>query len=237
MSSRSSTFHRAWNTEGMTEHQHGTEPDHFDEASKTWDDDPAKLERARNTAALLRDRLPLNGSERVLEIGGGTGQLSLNLADAVGSVTVSDAAAGMVAAAEANIRAAGLGDRFTAVRLDLTTEPAPGAPFDGAWSQLAWHHVADIDLLLRRTRDALAPGGWLAVIELDTDADGDFHAHHAEFTGHHGFDRDAFAERMRAAGFVDVTVQDAGSVENELGGRGRRTFTMFLAIGHAAGES
>ncbi|WP_037363531.1 class I SAM-dependent methyltransferase [Nakamurella lactea] len=221
----------------MTHHDHGSGTDHFDEASKTWDDDPAKLERARTTAALLRKRLPLTGSERVLEIGGGTGQLSLNLADAVGSVTVSDVSPGMVQAAAVNIRAAGLADRFTAIQLDLARESAPGAPFDGAWSQLTWHHVSDAEQLLRRTREALVPGGWLAVVELDTDAAGDFHAHHAEFTGHHGFDRDTFAGQMRTAGFRDVTVEDAGSVERELEARGRQLFTMFLAIGYAAGQS
>ncbi len=219
----------------MTQQSHEPDPttNHFDEAARTWDDDPAKLDRARGTAALLRHRLPLNGSERVLDIGGGTGQLSLQLADAVGSVTVLDVSAGMVEVATANIESAGLRGRFTAVQLDLGNEPAPNAPFDGAWSQLAWHHVPDGDLLLRRARNSLVAGGWLAVVELDTDAAGDFHSHHDDFTGHHGFDRYEFATRMREAGFRDVSVEDAGTVDRELEGRGRRTFTMFLAIGYA----
>ena len=219
----------------MTQESHDSDAttNHFDEAARTWDDDPAKLDRARATAALLRHRLPLNGSERVLDIGGGTGQLSLQLADAVGSVTVVDTSAGMVEVAAANIEAAGLGERFAAVQLDLGSEPAPNFPFDGAWSQLAWHHVPDGDALLRRVRSSLVAGGWLAIVELDTDAAGDFHSHHDDFTGHHGFDRADFAARMREAGFRGVTVEDAGTVERELEGRGRRTFTTFLAIGYA----
>jgi ubiquinone/menaquinone biosynthesis C-methylase UbiE len=220
----------------MTHHSHDADSTagHFDEAALTWDDDPAKLERARNTAQLLRRRLPLTGSERVLDIGGGTGQLGLLLADAIGAVTLVDVSPGMVDVATTNFDAAGVTGRFAALRLDLMTETPPGVPFDGAWSQLAWHHVTDVDGLLRRARAVLAPGGWLAVIELDTDAAGEFHSHHDEFVGHHGFDRDAFAAQMRDAGFRDVTVEDAGSVERELEGHGRRSFTMFMAVGYAA---
>lgn len=216
----------------MTDH-HEHDSDRFDEAAATWDDDPAKRERARRTAALLREHLPLTGTERVLDIGGGTGQLSLLLADAVGAVTVSDAAAGMVRVAAENIAAAGLADRFDAVRLDLTTDQAPGEPFDGAWSQLALHHVPDVDQLLHRVRETLAPGGWLAVVDLDSDVHGAFHARHPDFTGHHGFDRAQFAARMTAAGFADVSVVDGGRVEHEGVAQGTESFPMFLAIGYA----
>lgn len=208
---------------------------HFDDAASTWDDDPAKIERARATAALLREQLALDGSERVLEIGGGTGQLSLALVDHVREVLVTDASSGMVDVARANIEQAGVSDRLTAQQLDLVTDPLPQRRFDGAWAQLALHHVHDLDVLLTRTRSLLEPGGWLAVIELDDDRDGAFHANYEEFTGHHGFDREAFADRLRSNGFHDVSVVDAGSVEKELGGdhQGRGTFTTFLAVGRA----
>lgn len=213
------------------EHDHGS-ADFFEEAAATWDDDPAKVERARNTAQLLRVQLPLKPTDRVLEIGGGTGLLSVDLADTVGSVVISDPAAAMVAQATANIERAGLGDRLSAVRLDLTAGEAPQEKYDGIWSQLALHHVHDVDLLLRRAHDLLTPGGWLAVVELDADPEGAFHAHHDDFAGHHGFDRDRFAEQLAVAGFDDVETVDAGSVERELDASERRSFTMFLAVGH-----
>ena len=213
------------------EHDHG----HFDAAAMTWDDDPAKIERARSTADLLRRTLPLRGTERVLEIGGGTGQLSLALAADVAHVLIADASSGMVDVARANIETAGLADRLTAQRLDLVTDPLPEGRFDGAWAQLALHHVREVDRLHATVKDLLVPGGWLAVVDLDDDRAGAFHAHLDDFTGHDGFDRDAFAERLRHLGYEDVTVADAGSVEKELGGddQGRGTFTTFLAIAHA----
>lgn len=221
------------------DHDHGTEHTHghghFDAAASTWDDDPAKVERARATAALLKDTLPLTGSEAVLEIGGGTGQLSLALADHVGSVLVTDASSGMVEVARANIERAGLSGRLSAQRLDLVSDPPPEQRFDGVWAQLALHHVPEVGVLLERLKELLVPGGWVAVVELDDDRAGAFHANHEDFTGHHGFDRETFANLLRDSGFRDVTVTDAGSVKKELGGddRGRGTFGMFLAVGRA----
>lgn len=137
-------------------HDHG----HFDDAASTWDADPAKVERARATAALLLDALALDGTERVLEIGGGTGQLSLALADHVAAVLVTDASPGMVDVARDNIERAGLVDRLTAERLDLVTDLPPDGRFDGVWAQLALHHVREVDLLLERIKALLVPGGW-----------------------------------------------------------------------------
>lgn len=205
---------------------------HFDEAAATWDDDPTKIERARAVAQLLRQRLPLTGTERVLDVGAGTGQLSLHLADAVGGATVSDVSTGMVAAARGNIERAGLSDRFEARQLDLTREEAPGPPYDGVWSMLALHHVVDLALLLRRMHAALRPDGWVAVVDLDADDRGAFHRHHPDFEGHHGFDRARFAALLEDAGFRAVELHDAGQVDKEVGDT-VEPFPMFLAVARA----
>lgn len=207
----------------------------FDDQAENWDDEP-KLERARRVAELLRTHLPLTGGERVLDLGAGTGQLSLNLADAVGEVVVSDASSGMVEVAARNIAEAGLGDRMEAIQLDLTTDATlPSESFDGVWSMLALHHVEEIGLLLGRIHDALRPGAWLAVVDLDKDDDGAFHAHVGDdFHGHHGFDRDSFSKMLEATGFTDIRTEDAGQVDRELETHGEaghsKSFPMFLAI-------
>lgn len=216
-------------SDGDGGHGHGG---HFDDAAATWDADPAKVERARQVAGLLRRHLPLTGSERVLDVGAGTGQLSLHLADAIGAATVSDVSAGMVDVARSNIERAGLADRFQARALDLTREEAPDAPYDGAWSMLALHHIPDLPALLRRLHAALRPGGWVAVIDLDADERGAFHRHNPDFEGHHGFDRTRFATLLTQAGFSDVELHDAGQVDKEVGDD-VEPFPMFLAIARA----
>ena len=45
----------------------------FDDKAATWDDDPAKVERAGEVARAIRAAVPLNTSVRMLEYGAGTG--------------------------------------------------------------------------------------------------------------------------------------------------------------------
>lgn len=217
---------------------------YFDEAAATWDDDPAKLARARASAAVIRAELPLHGEDRVLEVGGGTARLSIALADAVGRITVSDASQAMVEKARRNITDAGLAERFEAIRLDLTgTDAEVGAvvdtgSYDGVWTMLMLHHVDDVARVLARLHGLLRPGGWIAIIDLDEDPHGAFHRHNPDFDGHHGFGREQFAEQLAQAGFTDVRLVDAGVVDKEVTGQheAERTvapFPLFLAIGRA----
>lgn len=204
----------------------------FDAEASTWDDDP-KLERARRVAGLLRETLPLRGDERVLDLGAGTGRLTLNLADSIGQAVISDASQGMVEVAARNIIDAGLAERMSALQLDLTEEEPELEPFDGVWSMLALHHVPELGRLLERVHGLLRPGGWFAVVDLDRDDEGAFHAHVGDdFEGHHGFDREGFRRQLEAIGFSDVRVTDAGKVDKELEKHGghAQAFPMFLAV-------
>ena len=149
----------------MHEHQR------FDEEAATWDDAPGHEERQVAVARAIEKAVSLNPEMRALDIGCGTGRLSILLADRVGSVVVTDPSAGMVQVAQERIEAAGLGDRLRAVRADLTTDLLDGA-FDVAWSSMALHHVQDVDALLRSVAGLMVNGGRLAIADLDEDADG-----------------------------------------------------------------
>jgi ubiquinone/menaquinone biosynthesis C-methylase UbiE len=202
--------------ERMHEHQR------FDERAATWDDDPRHEERQAAVAQAIVRAVRLNPVMRALDIGGGTGRLSILLADKVGSVVVTDPSAGMVQVARERIAAAGLSDRLRAVRADLTTDPLDGA-YDVAWSSMALHHVQDLDGLLRSVAGLLVNGGQLAIADLDKDLDGAYHAEEVDFDGHHGFDRHRLAEQLARAGFPEVSFVDATSIL-----KGDREFGVFL---------
>ncbi|MBI3751968.1 MAG: methyltransferase domain-containing protein [Chloroflexi bacterium] len=98
----------------------------------------------------------------------------------------------------------------------------PGAPFDLALSILMLHHVEDTAAALRAVRALLVPGGRLALADLDTE-DGSFHTAEAEGIHHHGFDRHLLEALAEQAGFREVAIGSAGSME-----RDGRTYPLFL---------
>lgn len=200
----------------MHEHQR------FDDAAATWDDDPGHEKRQLAVAQAIKQAVNLSPHMRAVDVGGGTGRLSILLADQVGSVVVTDPSAGMVRVARERIEMAGLGDRLRAVQADLTTDRLDGA-YDVVWSSMALHHVRDLDALLRSVAGLLVAGGRLCIADLEEDPDGAFHADKVDFDGHHGFDRQHLAERLARAGFVDVSFTDATSILKD-----DREFGVFL---------
>lgn len=111
--------------------------------------------------------------ERVLDVGGGHGRFSIACCEAAPGVAariVDDPAA--LAVAEENVAAAGLEDRVTLAGGDYFDADF-GAEFDLALvcNVLHAHGADDCRRLLARVRDALVPGGRVAVLD-QFDADG-----------------------------------------------------------------
>jgi len=198
------------------------EQQRFDDEAATWDDDPGHEKRQVAVARAIEEAVNLSPRMRALDVGGGTGRLSILLADRVGSVVVTDPSAGMVQVARERIEAAGLSDRLRAVQADLTIDRLDAA-YDVVWSSMALHHVQDLDGLLRSVAGLLVDGGRLAIADLDEDPDGAFHTDKVDFDGHHGFDRQRLAEQLARAGFADVSFVDATTIL-----KGDREFGVFL---------
>lgn len=157
----------------------------------------------------MLERLPLHGTERVLDAGCGSGRVTEALAARLphGRVVALDASAAMIEAARA--RLAPFGDRIEFVVADIR-QPLPLVePVDAILSTATFHWVPDHDTLFMNLAAVLRPGGMLVAQcggvgniasvrrVLATIGDGWPGAAHYEAPL-------ATAGRLDAAGFVDI---------------------------------
>ena len=202
----------------------------FDERARDWDT-PEHIARAVAVATVIRSVVPLGPTIRALEIGAGTGLLGLALVADLGELVLTDPSAGMREVATEKVLRDGLRNVRVA-SFDLLADPPPAPEtFDLVLASLMLHHVEDTAALLGATFRLLAPGGWIALADLDTE-DGSFHDPGAEGIHHHGFGRRALRDLAASAGFEAISFHDATEIERE----GRR-YPLFLLTGRRLGEA
>jgi 2-polyprenyl-3-methyl-5-hydroxy-6-metoxy-1,4-benzoquinol methylase len=198
----------------------------FDDKAVDWDT-PERIDRTREAARIVREQIELTPSMRVIDIGAGTGLLGLELASDVAWVLLAEPSEGMLEVTRRKLSETGPAN-VTAVAYDLEGDPPPGAPFDLAVSLLVLHHVADTAAAMRTIHALLAPGGRIALLDLDAE-DGSFHEADAEGIHHHGFDQARLRELAMDAGFLEVASSNVSHVD-----RDGRDYPVFLLTGRRA---
>jgi trans-aconitate 2-methyltransferase len=152
------------------------------------------------------DRLDLQGDERVLDAGCGTGRVTELLVERVpnGAVVGVDGSAKMVE----QTRARGI-EAYTADLAELTVTE----PFDAVLSTATFHWISDHDALFARLHAALRPGGRLSaqcggagnVANVQAAIDAVDHPALRGWEGPWNFAAPAQTkQRLEAAGFTDV---------------------------------
>lgn len=211
----------------MNHHDHGAAAsDFFDEKAATWDD-ADKVARAERIAALILSNVDLPASASALDVGAGTGLNAWPLADRLDHLTLADASSGMLAVARERIATRPDAAKFSVRQLDLATDALEPGAFDLIYAVMSLHHVNPLEPALATLANALAPGGTLAIADLDAE-DGHYHSGQ-EFTGHDGFDRTWLTERLHAAGLTRVRFLDAMRLPREIDGDVRE-YGVFLAL-------
>ena len=204
---------------------------HFDTAAANWDAEARRVELAKAVGeAILRQVQPTRGMD-VLDYGCGTGLLGLFLLPHVRNVTGADSSPGMLQVLEDKIQAGGL-QRMRTERLDLERDPVPESRYHLIVANMVMHHVDHIETLLTAFYKMLLPGGTLAIADLDTEP-GLFHGPDVGTSVyHHGFDRNAFKDRLYRAGFIDVKDTTAHVIHKPIPNGELHAFPVFLIVGH-----
>lgn len=219
--------------------------DRFSTQAAAWDRNP-DVHRASESAlqAILRSRPDLVDARDkgtvsttgldVLEIGCGTGLLTLRLAPYVRSIVAVDAAQGMIDALQHKLAGpdSSLKDRVMPVCVVLENPEDPALPpadprstdptttprrkFDLAISHLVLHHIPDHPALLRTLFGCLKSGGQLALTDFENFGPEARRFHprgRMDGVVFHGIEAALFADQMRVAGFVDVDVRPAWTMD------------------------
>jgi ubiquinone/menaquinone biosynthesis C-methylase UbiE len=199
----------------------------FDKEAATWDENPARLKVGTDIADALAKAVRWSAEMDIFDFGCGTGQQTLRLAPAVGSVTALDSSEGMLDVLRRKAASLGLANVRAANSATYDWAGNRGR-FDAGLCSLALHHIEDVDALLVRFRDLLKPGGSLCLVDLDSDG-GEFHT---DNTGvfHFGFERAALQRTLTALGFGAIQCGTATSVTKPTAGGALRTFPLFLIV-------
>jgi cyclopropane fatty-acyl-phospholipid synthase-like methyltransferase len=184
--------------------------DLFEQKAGDWDARPVPAQISTGVGRILLERVELREDMTVMDFGAGTGLVCAHVAPHVGRVFAVDVSAAML---EQLVAKPELQGKVQAIQLDILDTPLSDK-VDLIVSAMAMHHVEDTDRLLAAFATHLAPGGKVALADLDSE-DGTFHPPDTEGVYHHGFDRDALREKLAAHGFADIEFATAVEVNRD----------------------
>ncbi|TCD48442.1 class I SAM-dependent methyltransferase [Chlorobium sp. N1] len=212
----------------MTHQWHSS--DKFNRQAEGWDENPRRLGIAESVFRALSETVHFKAWHEVLEFGCGTGLVTMQVAPLVRKLTAIDTSHRMLGVLEGKIMATET-KNIESRCLDLT-DPGemhllPKGHFNVVYASMTLHHIDDTAAFLKEIAGLLAPGGTLAIADLDHE-DGYFHDD-AEEKVHPGFERRALATMLEAAGLKNPAFRTAMTVEKKNRAGRQASYPIFLA--------
>lgn len=197
----------------------------FDQKASTWDDDPSRVQRAKEITEFLKTKVDLLEVVQALEYGSGTGLLSFNLRHEISKITLMDDSLEMTRVAQEKCDRLGV-TNLHPVKGNLLDDPAPDDRYDMIFMMLTLHHVEQAEDLLQKFSQLLNNNGVLAIIDLEKE-DGSFHD--GPFHGHKGFEKNQLERMLHSSGLnphsFDICYTIKKETENEV-----KRFPVFLSV-------
>jgi len=221
----------------------------FDKEAAEWDNNPFTVASSKQALGALLMNVPnLNhGAETldVLEIGCGTGLLSLLVSPHAHSLTAVDTSGGMINALEAKlaVNSAVSNIRPVCVLLEDPDDPKIQNPsvsgqspkrFDLVISHLVLHHIPSLSNILKTMYGCLKPGGQIALTDFENFGPEarKFHPE-SKMDGveRHGITRKEMETLMNESGFVDIRVEEGFRMDKPVESGGVMEFPFLICLG------
>lgn len=192
----------------------------FNKAAYTWDEEPRRVKLAGEIASEIKAKVPLSADWDAMEIGCGTGLVTLDLAPHLRCITGIDSSCAMLDKLAEKVKATKTKNIKTALR-DLEAGEMPTGSFHLIYSAMTLHHIKEPAKLLSSLTSNLYPGGWIAMADLAAE-DGSFHN---DPTGvfHHGFSEQELTKLLESAGYCNISVSSVSTLN-----KGERNYPVLI---------
>lgn len=185
-----------------------------------------KVERSKATAEHCKN-VPLHDNKNLLDVGGGTGLLSVHLRDCFDSITIADMSEEMLSVAQEKIEGANISNIKTfAVKDDISEIPDK---YSAIIMLMTLHHIVDLDSFIHTAAKILDDHGTLMIADLYQD-DGSFHERVTDFEGHHGFEIGALSKILENANFEVTSVNSYFEIKKENHAGEMQTYPLFFLV-------
>lgn len=190
------------------------------------EDEDIRVKRAHAVSIEIESYMG-HGPLEVMDFGCKTGLISLNLKNKISEGLLVDSSAENIKELEQKLR-----DRHLSHLQTYTgdiLESDIDRQFDVIYSSMVMHHIKDFKAVIKKLVSYLKNNGKLIIVDLLPDS-GEFHRHHLEFDGHHGFTINEMVAALKEAGLKEVTGRKFYSsykpIENK-----NHPYSLFSVIG------
>jgi tRNA (cmo5U34)-methyltransferase len=198
----------------------------FDIKAAAWDSDPMHIERSEAVARHILEKIPVQPSMTAMEYGAGTGITGFLLKEYFKEITLIDNSTEMVRKINEKINAFNT-NNLKALLFDLEYNALTNRKFDLIFTQMALHHVNDVNKIINQFHILLNNGGYLAIADLYPE-DGSFHG--AGFNGYRGFNPDDLSHELINNHFGNVSHQKCYTIDKKISESLSKEFDIFLLI-------
>ena len=200
----------------------------FDRAAATWDENPHRLAMGRAIAEAIRNAVPTDPAMAAIEIGCGTGLVTIALCDDLASILAVDTSTEMLNVLRGKVQELQVANVETLQR-DLCAAEPLDMQADLVYSNMTLHHVRDPAQMVARAAGLLRRGGTLCIVDLDAE-DGSFHPDKTDVE-HFGFSADTMQGLLASAGLGELSSTVAHTVHRPDAEGVLRAYPVLATVG------